>query len=318
MTDQLPEGVGEAKVGSGGSGKINFWRLKEGSVNYRIVPPLHSLARNGTWYTWYRTHYGYKVADSKDPTVLRTRTFLCVERKDRNRNIVETCPECEEIKSRKEGLEVTRVRLSAANTPPDAQKLQLAPLEGWLMAHNGDGKYFINVMSETGEFGVLQLGSKAFRALQAELEDLRSKGEEPLSIKRGAWFRFTRVQASKRKTDVEDSVKVVTLTEKVRLLDGTEMSVPKIKTSEFTVAQLQDALECCPDLAKLGTRLTREQVELLTRSGEDPAQVAAIFAMAQPRERSASKPLPAAPKPTAAPPRAPEQTDDPDIDAIFA
>jgi hypothetical protein len=140
--------------------------------------------------------------------------------------------------------------------------------------------------------------------LDREIKSLLADGIDPISADGGVWFDFVRTKTGHRDQDVEDRVSAVQ--EYVDVGGGKKAKV--YKEAPLTEGQREQAVQDCPDLAKMFTALTHEQVAMLVASSGDPAEVDQIFAMAQANKEasaSASRRVAVAPAPTPKPAPAP-------------
>ena len=97
--------IGKTNYAQRNTERLTFHKLgmqdNQRSLRVRIAPPVKSMAEQGRFSTYIKQHFGYaiKVGDKTIP-----RTFLCLEQRDRNRNVTQECPECEENSIRKASL----------------------------------------------------------------------------------------------------------------------------------------------------------------------------------------------------------------------
>ena len=184
-------------------------------------------------------------------------------------------------------------------------------LMGWLKAHNCSRRWFMNVMSASGECGVLGISNKLKKQLDEKIKMLKTESIDPRDLENGVWFNFIRVGTG---WEVPDTVDI--LMEKVEVPGMGFME--RKKRAPVTDAQAQAALQACPDLSSYLTVLSYAQIKLMTETGSDPEAVDKVFAIGQPVE-AVRRPVapPVASKPTQAPEQppkaqaAPEATRDP-------
>jgi hypothetical protein len=277
------EGFGEPKFSKDG---IKSFKLKEGSNVYRILPPMHSMASSGKWKRYQRQHFGWCGENKQKPDKPRSRPFVCLEKKDfKTGMILEECEACIEVKNQKNNLDLLLAQLKTSGVTQDQLNLKAGPLRGWVGDHNIDGKYWLLVMNTNNEFGILRIGTKANKELDVAIDKLRAKGINPISANQGVWFDFVRTKTGPLPQNVEDKCFVV---EEYKTIDGRTFSIEKM--APLNESQLTQALQECPDLNKMFTALTHEQISMLVNSSGDPKTVDEIFAMAQVvKETSASK-----------------------------
>jgi hypothetical protein len=220
----------------------------------RVAPPVKSLAEDGRFATYIKQHFGYGV---KAGEKFSPRTFVCVERRDRNKNIVEECPECEEIALRKASLEAKLIAHGKAGMTEDEAKAAVAPLTMWLKGHNLDKKWHLLAKNQSGQWGFLTLSHKAYENFLTCIKEAQSMGiEDPLAPENGCWFKFTRT--GYKFNEIADSC--------VMLQEATGPGQTRIKLDNLTPKDWA-AIEALPDLANWGNRITYDQIKLLVSSG---------------------------------------------------
>ncbi|HBI01195.1 MAG TPA: hypothetical protein DDY18_06180 [Flavobacterium sp.] len=174
--------LGKAKYGSGKT----VFKIQDGDNVYRILPPMGKLAKQGKWYEYYRVEWGYKNSAGKN------RPFQDVRKVNYQNKMVEVESDAhlrrEALKAEKDAL----VKTLRAN-PQDAAALARAKtVTEELKRYNLDAKYYLNAIDLQGKIGLLKIGSRAFKLLKTQIEDLRKTGVDPLSIENGRFFNFNR------------------------------------------------------------------------------------------------------------------------------
>lgn len=299
------EAFGAAKVGGSGQQYKNF-KIEEGNQAYRIFPPMHSFREQSNgWAVYHKIHFGFSGMDFKDKTKTRVRPFACIEEKDRQTDmIVCSCPECRNMEEHERMATDDEAKYredmkekGVLNTVE--QDVLLAPLmeahKKWEKTHNLDKKWYLNVMDQAGDFGVLKIPHKAKQALDKKIKDLLAEdGIDAFDFDSGVYFVFKR---SGRGLDTLHEVDV-------QYEAGSVKGAKQIKFAPLSEEQIERAAKVLPDLTTVVRRLTKEQILLLVDSGGDPQEVDAIFAMNyKGREGSPSR-LPPAEVAKAAEPRA--------------
>lgn len=289
-------GFGKTKLT--GEGFFKRFRLEspknagESTVEeFRIIPPIKSLADDGIWKRYFRLHFGFKARNPRDQTKTIMKPFLCIL--DENRKTGEVlcrCPQCEVIERREAQVEAIEAQGKLDKKTDDQIETLTASHKAWLREFNTDSKWYINVMNTKGEFGVLAISHR----LQTQLNDLLKKLLESENIDatdptNGLFLKFTRTGKGRETQDKVD----VAMTKVT--IDGRVLS--EYKRSSLTEAQVKDALRILPDLDKeVVTRITSEQIGRLVGLGTspDPDLVDAIFGSSQKHERkTAPKEAPA-------------------------
>lgn len=277
--------IGKPNYNRTNTEKLTYYRLgmkeNQRELTVFIAPPIKSMAADGNYAAYLKQHFGYTTPGKADKPI--PMTFNCLERKDKNQNIVQECPECNEISLRKTSVETMEIKLKASNTPPEIIEAQLRPQRDWLKSHNLDRKWNLLAKSESGVWGILTLSHTAFKDLQREITDLRKLGVEDPIGQTGVWFSFTRTGTAFN--DIKDTCKAV------QIRDGKSFSH---KYGTLTELDLQ-ALEAMPELITLGRKISYEQIKMLVESGGDENVVKSVFNLSQKTETS---PVRTSPVPT--------------------
>lgn len=280
-TSTSTQGFGKPKYGS--SNFTKTIKLKEGQTTVvRILPPMKSLAETGEWAKYIGTHYGYKGVNPKDASKPQFRPFKCIQVMDfRTRMITQECPECDLIDQRKEDLKAAKAQYEVEKRPADEIKELTKPLNDWLSEHNCDRKWHMNVKTQAGEFGVLQISHKTKKLLDAKIADILTTDQiDALDLETGVWFAFKRTGKG---IETQDTVDV----EYESVRDSVSGRITRtIKLAPVSEAEAMQALRDCPDLANCVREISFAQIQLLVNSSGEPEDVDRILAMGQRRESS--------------------------------
>jgi hypothetical protein len=271
--------VGKTNYSGRSSERTKFFRLgmkdDQRDLTLRLAPPVKSMAERGNIAFYVKQHFGYSIKNSQGKDVFQT--FLCIERRDRNKNVIEECPECEENKLRKAEVDAKEAALKAKGVPDADIELQLRPMKAYLKEHNLDRKWNMVAKNVNGDWGLLTIGHKCYEALMATIADLRTnKGiDDPLDPKQGVWFKFKRT--GKYFNDIVDTVTV-----------HTEQTAPGQFAIKFDQILEGDwaRIEALPDLPTIGRRLTYEQVKMLVASGGEETVVRSVMESGRKTESS--------------------------------
>jgi len=273
------DGFGKAKFGFDGP-FTKYFKLKIGDNIYRIIPPIKSCIERGVWAVYHAVHYGYAGQDRRDPTKTKQRPFECVEVKDFRSGMVQVeCAACNFTNKWVERKNSVINEGKVAGKTKEQINAELEPINAQLKQYNTDKKFYLNVMNEAGEFGVLLLSYTTKRKkLDPRIEELR-KSEPGLDVtdpNEGIWLNFHREGAM---LEAEDSVDPVW---QMIEIPGTKERARVIKRAPLSEAQCKSALEC-PDLNEITTRISAEQVKMLVDSNHEPDEIDRIFALSSPR-----------------------------------
>lgn len=278
--------IGKPNYNRTNTEKLVYYRLgmkdNQRELTVFICPPIKSMAKDGNYASYVKQHFGYHLPGKGDKPF--PVTFNCIERRDKSKNVVQECPECNEIDLRKKALEGMEIKLKASNPPATAEVIEAhtRPAKAWLKEHNCDKKWNLLAKNEAGVWGILALSHTAFKDFQRELSDLRKAGiEEPMGVT-GCWFKFTRTGTNFQ--DINDTCKAV------QVKDGKSFTY---KESTMNEADFQ-TLEAMPELTSLGRKISYEQIKMLVESGGDEGVVKSVFNSSQ---RSETSPVRTSPVP---------------------
>lgn len=175
--------TGKAKFG-GDYVKRKYFKLKDGTSEFRILPPLgfNGADPDGKWSQFYNVHYGY--ANSKG----EMRVFQSSLVKNRKTKMIEAGDAAlDRINAIKAEVEKAK---AAGDTAREKKLQELAG--GQKSKYNLDNNHYLNAIDDQGNIGILKLRHRAKLALDVEIKRLRDKGVEPLDVETGRVFVFTR------------------------------------------------------------------------------------------------------------------------------
>jgi hypothetical protein len=246
----------------------------------RIFGPMHSYVESGAWKFFYGQHYGHTRNNTKNPEKPRAAPFGCIQKKNRDKQVIQACPKCDQMDKVREIIHKREQKIAAAN--PNASEQQLKELakkdpviseqNKWLRANNCDKKFWLNVMNANGEFGVLQLSyTTCEKILVPLLRQLRDRGVDAFDLETGVFFNFTRTG---RNFDAIDTITVAQ--EQIDIGGGRKAFVDKL--APLTPEQIEKAARVLPDL-KTGVVkfISFEVMEQLVNSSGDPDETDRIW-----------------------------------------
>src|ERR1035437_557294 len=170
--------LGKAKYGYT---KKNYWKLKDGELVFRILPPMGDLADDQIWSYFYNVHYGYKNSKGQ------MRTFQSPLVKNRKTKMIEV-PD-----AALERIENLKAQWEAAKKAGNAElSAKLNELVGPKAKFNLDNNHYVNAMDLQGNIGILKLRHRAMTALKATIKRLTDVGVDPLDQDTGRFFVFRR------------------------------------------------------------------------------------------------------------------------------
>lgn len=265
---------GTAKYTAG----TEYFSPEQGSTSWRIAPPVKTFRPTGQWYTRGALHYGYTVPNPKNPDKPFHKPFICIQKKNWDTGmIVEECPECTLIATRKASFDRILAQKKQAlvdsgvaeKAAEEQAKQAMKGPASWFKAHNLDVKQYVLAKNEAGQWGVLQMRGSALDAVKKTFGAYTKKtGKEALDHREGVWVTINR-----------DGEGLQTkYTAEVTMVDVGDGSM-RFKTGQLTQNDIQSIM-ALPDLATLfdRQRLTFEQIAQLAKSDNNPEVAAKIFA----------------------------------------
>jgi hypothetical protein len=171
--------IGTANYSGNERTQRNYFKLNDGDNVFRILPPLFEMADEGRWSMFYKLEYGYK--DSQG----RIKPFQDVRVVNRKTKMVEV-ESAAHLK--REALKAKYEQLKAAK----ADENTLNKMKELVMNYNLDSKHYLNVITLDGKIGLLKIPYTAKQALQVEIDALKAKGVDPLSVDQGRFFVFNK------------------------------------------------------------------------------------------------------------------------------
>lgn len=244
--------LGKAKYGSG----KNVFKIQDGDNVYRILPPMGKLARAGKWNQYYRVEWGFKNSAG------RNRPFQDVRKINFQNKMVEVESAAH---LQRESLTAQKTALVAQlrSNPTDVTLLnQVKEVTETLKRFNLDAKYYMNAMDLSGKIGLLKLGSRAFKALKAEIDTLRKTGVDPLSIENGRFFNFKRTNDT---GNFQDTAYQVTVYQQDVQVNGKTYREDKAHVMDQSIIdRLSDEAY---ELSGMYPEVTPAQVERMVKEG---------------------------------------------------
>jgi hypothetical protein len=256
---------------------------KEGSTEFRILPPILVQRESGKYVQEHTCHYGYGTKlEGSDKE--RPNPFYCVEQGKWVSGkfvVTQECPECQAIKLVKNQKDRIEAQLKSEGASKDAIEEATKSLSPWLRKHNRDFKQYVNVKDAAGRFLTMKLPQKdVWKVIKKHIEEFKARKipYDAIAASQGLWFRVNR---SGKGIKTEYSVEVVT--EDVIVAGQVVPGASKPKSGPLTAEDAKKASESCMDIGDVGIRrLSIEQVQRLVASKGDQAVIAAIFQSSDP------------------------------------
>lgn len=254
----------------------------------RLIPAMHSYRDSGEWKFFYGQHYGYHRNNPRNPEKPRAAPFGCIQKKNKAKEIVVECPKCTQMDRQRAKYDARVAELMKqhgidSKDAPEFKDIKkndqkLKAIGEWLKKHNCDKKFWMNVMTPSGEFGVLQLSyDTTMNVLIPFLKKLREEEKlDAFDPAGGVYLKFTRTGQIPR---VKDSVECDT-----ELVDYQGKKARMNKAAPLDEAQIEKAIKICPDLAKDVVKfIPKETIQQLVDCNGDPDEVDRIWPVVEKR-----------------------------------
>lgn len=244
--------MSNSRVGGGGYKKKNYFKMKDGDVIFRILPPYSEINKaypqlglpdNNAWAKFHSIHFGYKNSEGK------IRPFESPQEKNKEKEITVRDAALDRLNELKEKLDT--LRKDANSDPKMVGKLNA--LVGMKGIYSIDNNHHMNVVDLQGNVGTLKIRHKAKLALDIEIKKLEDDGVDPLSLTDGRFFVFSRSGMSN-----ETGFKVVVYEEKIEVPGFGKMSKPLSHKADL--ALLSKLKLEASDLNEIATKLTAAEV----------------------------------------------------------
>jgi hypothetical protein len=170
--------------------KKKYFNVQPGSNVYRILPPFGSLKDSGQ-IAFYRAVIFVQSTKGKRPVPT-------IMKKGRDGSIITRCPLFDKVEALSKSVE-------AMAADPNTDPTVLENRKKMVQSLSLDRGYYLNVINQAGEIGVLKIRYTAFQSLKKRLEELASMGVDPINPgpNNGVYFDFKRYKDEKGKTVYE-------------------------------------------------------------------------------------------------------------------
>ena len=273
----------------GGKYKTRF-KFKEGEPSlFLIMPALFSCREAGEWIKFERAHWGFQYPGSNGGRG-EYLLFRCVREMDwsvRPPRIKKDCPQCAkydakqaEFKEREQNL-LSAFKAHGMDEMTAKARLRdddvLKSLGEWLKKYRANGKWHLNVMNTSGEFGYISISNKSKIVLCKAIDEIKAKYKiDPRNPKNMVWWSIERT-----------SIKVQEMTEIIRPVMDMQsipdpnggpmpLQIERLRVQALTPEQGSRCLRECADLNKLSVDLSLPQIKALADSDGSPDEVARI------------------------------------------
>lgn len=169
-----------------GRPKKNYFKVKEGSNIFRVLPPFGSLAEQGV-IAKYWAAYWLPFSSGKK------RAISSILQMGRDKRIIQDDPLYQKIETLKKSLE--SMKKDGTQNPAIIEALDKRVYELQV-----DKAYYLNAISPSGEIGLLKIKYTAFQALKERLRQLEKDGIDPINMGTGVYFDFKKAKDDHGKT----------------------------------------------------------------------------------------------------------------------
>lgn len=257
------------KTGSFTGGKFFDIEANKNNV-YRVLPPLFSLAQEGKYAKWYATHKSFPGTNGK------RRKFQCVEDIDKTGRVLRHCPMCIKAKEAEAQLELLKNKGGSKEQLWDFRIKHVYPIMS-------ERRYYLNVINQANEIGILAVNSKMFKALRALADENDKKGIDITGME-GYFLNFTK--KSEYKGDNQALFNVTMYMEEAP--DGDSMRKVKHSLTKELIAKIKTDAR---DLTTLFRSISVEDMELMVNAEESQRAALVDRIFASPTKTHAPDPL---------------------------
>lgn len=145
--------------------KTKYFYIEPNEDNiYRVLPPMFSLASKGSYAQWMAVHKSFPGTNGK------RRVFRCIEETDREtKRITKHCPMCIYAKKLQDHYDMLKNTGGATEDQlKQFRNSHIYPLQA-------ERKYWLNVVNQADEIGILSINGSAMQALKAECKAFYSQ-----------------------------------------------------------------------------------------------------------------------------------------------
>jgi len=231
----------------------NWFKLERGENLFRVLPPVHSLAKSGKIAQFYAYHGGFKNTKGK------VCHFQCVQITDRkSKTITQRCSVCDMVTQ-------LELKYKIAKEQPGVSQEQLKQFNyTQILPFKVQKRFFLNAINASNEIGILQIPYKSYMSLDTLLKKQQDRGLDPTGM-RGAFLNFDK--QSKYDGDPQVNFSVALATEQ----KGDDI---KIKSHELTPEIIQEMKTKTVDLGTLYKTIDVSEVDALVNSqGEERTKI---------------------------------------------
>lgn len=232
--------------------KKDWHKLEAGDNLFRILPPVHSLAKAGKYYQYYAVHGGFKNQAG------RQMKFQCIEEKDfKTKLITKRCPVCDMVSEKKKNYDQLKAAMEAGNTQVTKEKLK-AFHDAYIYPYQADKKNYVNAVDASGKIGILPVSYRVFSPLSDLIKKRAAAGDDITGMS-GAFVQITKTQRFKGDSQTTYSVQLAAVQ------DG---DVLKIRRHQLTPDFINEMKTKTADLGDLYRSISAEDMAALVAADE--------------------------------------------------
>lgn len=255
MSSEMKIGVTNLEGGV----KKEWFTIEAGKDNeYRILPPLFSLADKGKYAQYTSVHKVWFKDPAFPNSKARPYSFNCIKRVNKNKEVEVHCPYCDKYDAAKLKHDEGKAKGATPDQLKDFNMREVQP-------YQTEQKFLVNAVNAAGKVGLLPLGIKAFQALQAELVSAKTKLGIDATGMEGLYFNFSKTQKFKGDRDTAYGVQLAQ--EVTKGADGRINT--SLKQHFITQAFIEVIKAGARDLTEVFKTITVDQIHQLASVTEE-------------------------------------------------
>jgi hypothetical protein len=236
--------------------KRKYFKIEENKSNiFRILPPYGA----NNIYAFHQIFW-LKGASGK------SRPVSSLLKMGRDRTIIQRCPIYDKV-------EALKVQLAAISNDPNYDQNLIKAKKEQLNSLRLQKGYYMNVMDQAGDIGVLRVPYTAYQSLKKKLETLKAEGVDPINPgpQNGVFFDFKRYKDEKGKTIYE-----VEISQKTRRDETTGRMVKEYNWAPIDETVIKRLESEGAELSTMYRALSMQEMNLLATL--DPVTIDSVFA----------------------------------------
>ena len=260
--------LGKASYGRSGGGNVGWFYVEDNKDNiYRVLPPMKSLAPHGKYAKFYATHRGFRGSDNKQ------KPFLCIEESNyKSKQITVHCPVCDWVNAIEAEIANYKAKGATDEQIREYRNKNVFPFQA-------ERKYYVNVVNQENKIGILAIGSKMFKSLEALAIEQEKLGRDITGME-GYFLNFKKQTRFKGDRDAIHTATMYMSSQQ----DGSFRFVNHTITAEFAQRLGPEAA----DLGNLFKTLDAEQIaRIVSLEGASRAEYVDLLFAAPEKDQAA-------------------------------